>query len=88
MLACITLLIIWLVRRHSHSGGVVTPAVETGSAPIADTSAANRGVLTAGADTTVASAASDTPIEIPRENYARGEIDKAEFEEKKKDLSD
>lgn len=30
---------------------------------------------------------SDTPLEILQRRYARGEMDRAEFEEKKKDLS-
>ncbi len=30
---------------------------------------------------------SETPLEILQRRYARGEIDRAEFEEKKKDLS-
>lgn len=78
----ITLLIIWLVRRHNH-GTALAPAVETGSALSADTGAASAAVTA----TTGISAPDDSPMNILRERYARGEIDKAEFEEKKKDLS-
>lgn len=64
IVAGITLLMVWLVRRHQQSK--------------ADT--------VAGAVAAVF-AAPGSALEILGARYARGEIEKAEFEEKKKDLS-
>jgi len=47
-----------------------------------------RGVgVTSGANASIAKVSDKTPRDILAERYARGEIDKAEFEEKKRDLS-
>ncbi len=45
-----------------------------------------RWLLQAGTDSSDTSDQSSSSLEILKQRYARGEIDKAEFEEKKKDL--
>lgn len=72
----IGLLVAWLVDRHYKR------VAEARAASLAGGAGAG---FTAGA--TDAMARFDSPVDILKTRYARGEIDKAEFDEKLKDLN-
>ena len=83
ILIAIIVLVVLLVKHYRHRHDVIpaadgAAAVAAGTTPVADTV-----TMPAAA----AASSGETALDILKLRYARGEIDKAEFDEKMKDLS-